>query len=52
MPDTATRDRDLDPNTLGNLTGAYPSCTITPEPAAIGLLGLGALALLKRKRKS
>ena len=39
-------------NTLGNLTGAYPSCTITPEPAAIGLLGLGALALLKRKRKS
>lgn len=35
----------------GDLTGAYPSCTVIPEPATILLLGLGAVALL-RKRKA
>lgn len=39
------------PDTYGDLTGAYPSCIIIPEPATICLLGLGALAgLIKRKR--
>ncbi len=32
----------------GNLSSA--DITITPEPATIGLLGLGALSLLKRRR--
>lgn len=34
----------------GDLTGAYPSCTIIPEPTTLLLLGLGALALLRKRR--
>ncbi|MHC4619727.1 MAG: PEP-CTERM sorting domain-containing protein [Planctomycetota bacterium] len=34
----------------GDLTGAYPSCTIIPEPTTLLLLGLGGLALLRRRR--
>ena len=38
-------------DTYGDLVGAYPSCTIIPEPAAMLLLGVGAATLLgKRKR--
>ena len=39
------------PDTYGTLTGAYPSCTIIPEPATVMLLGLGALTLLKRRKR-
>lgn len=35
---------------FGDLQGAIPSCTIIPEPATICLLGLGALALLRKRR--
>lgn len=35
----------------GILTGAYPSCTVVPEPATITMLSLGSfLFLLKKKR--
>ena len=34
----------------GDLEGAYPSCTIIPEPSALLLLALGGVALLRRKR--
>lgn len=37
------------PDTYGELTGAYPSCTIVPEPATIIMLGLGSGFLLMRK---
>lgn len=36
---------------VGDLTGAYPMCTVTPEPATMGLLGLGVLGLMLRRRK-
>ncbi|MHC4625090.1 MAG: PEP-CTERM sorting domain-containing protein [Planctomycetota bacterium] len=39
----------LDP-IYGDLEGAYPSCTIIPEPSALLLLAFGGLALIKRKR--
>lgn len=39
----------IDP-VYGDLTGDYPSCTIIPEPATILLLGLGGLALLRKRR--
>jgi len=39
----------IDP-AYGDLTGDYPSCTIIPEPATILLLGLGGLALLRKRR--
>ncbi|MHC4478930.1 MAG: PEP-CTERM sorting domain-containing protein [Planctomycetota bacterium] len=35
---------------FGDLTGAVPSCTIVPEPAALLLLGLGAFGLLRKRR--
>ena len=38
-------------DTYGELTGAYPSCTIVPEPATLSLLALGGLAILKRRRR-
>ncbi|MHC4623779.1 MAG: PEP-CTERM sorting domain-containing protein [Planctomycetota bacterium] len=34
----------------GDLVGAYPSCTIIPEPATVLLLGLGAVAFLRRRK--
>lgn len=36
-------------NVYGNLTGYAPPCTI-PEPASMLLLGLGAFALLRKRR--
>jgi len=36
---------------VGNLSGAYPSCTVTPEPATMALLGLGLGAMLLARRK-
>jgi len=38
----------LDPETGASLDMAF---VITPEPASVGLLGLGALGLLKRRRR-
>lgn len=38
-------------DTYGELTGAYPSCTIIPEPAALSLLVLGGLAMLMKRRR-
>ncbi len=38
-------------DTYGELTGAYPSCTIIPEPAALSLLALGGLAMLMKRRR-
>ncbi|MFC1739224.1 PEP-CTERM sorting domain-containing protein [Planctomycetota bacterium] len=35
---------------FADYTGYYPSCNIVPEPATIFLLGLGGLAILKRRR--
>jgi len=37
---------------LGAVSDAYFTVVITPEPASLGLLGVAALALLKRQRKS
>jgi hypothetical protein len=37
------------PDIWGDLTGAYPSCTV-PEPATITLLGGGLLIFLSKKR--
>jgi hypothetical protein len=34
----------------GDLVGAYPSCTIIPDPSTLLLLAFGGLALLRRKR--
>jgi hypothetical protein len=34
----------------GDLVGAYPSCTIIPEPSTLLLLTLGGLALLRKNR--
>ena len=36
---------------VGNLSGAYPSCTPTPEPATMALLGLGLGAMLLARKK-
>ena len=38
-------------DTYGTLTGAYPSCTIVPEPATIGLTAFGAMVVLLRRRR-
>ena len=35
----------------GELQGAYPSCTVIPEPATICLFGLGGLALLRKRKR-
>jgi len=40
-----------EPDVYGTLTGAYPSCTIVPEPATISLLGLSMLFVLVKKRR-
>ncbi|MHC5076381.1 MAG: PEP-CTERM sorting domain-containing protein [Planctomycetota bacterium] len=41
-------------NVWGNLTGDAPSCTVVPgqvpEPSTIILLGLGSLALIRKRR--
>jgi hypothetical protein len=34
----------------GDLTGDYPSCTITPEPATFLLLALGGLVVTRHRR--
>jgi hypothetical protein len=39
------------PDVYGTLTGDYPSCTVTPEPATISLLGLSMLFVLVKKRR-
>ena len=44
-----TKAGHMDP-TFGELQGAYPSCTIIPEPATILLLGLGSSFLFVRKK--
>jgi hypothetical protein len=36
---------------VGNLTGAYPSCTPTPEPVTAALLGLGLGGLIAARRR-
>ena len=36
--------------TYGNLTGAYPSCTVAPEPATLMLLLLGLPLVMRRRR--
>jgi hypothetical protein len=35
---------------FGDLSGAYPSCTVVPEPVTVLLLGLGSSMLFIRKR--
>lgn len=37
-------------DTYGSLVGAYPSCSVTPEPTTIVLFGLGFLVMLRKKR--
>ena len=39
-----------EPDIWGDLTGAYPSCTIVPEPATITLLGGGLLIFLSKRK--
>ncbi len=34
----------------GYLTGDYPNCSVTPEPATVCMLGMGSGLLLMRKR--
>ena len=36
---------------FGPLQGAYPSCTIIPEPTSSALLSLGALGLITKRKK-
>ena len=39
------------PNVYGRLEGAYPSCTIIPEPVTLSLLGTGLLLVWRRGNK-
>lgn len=38
------------PDVYGDLTGAYPSCRIVPEPATVCMLGMGSGLLLMLKK--
>jgi len=37
---------------VGDLAGAYPRCTVTPEPATMALLGIGLGILIVRHRRT
>jgi hypothetical protein len=39
----------VQPIVFGDLIGAYPSCTTTPEPTTLSLLALGGLLLARRR---
>lgn len=49
-PDVLVGKAGQIPDIYGDLEGAYPSCTIVPEPATICMLGMGGGLLLMRRR--